>query len=114
MRARGDRKRKTENEAASGEGYHRPHCPRRTRKRCSHRKVEESDDIPGFEPHRYLAAPWGMQYLREGPRTSDCIFCSKIAAGDDEANLVLWRGPSMFVMMNLYPYSTGHIMIAPY
>lgn len=76
--------------------------------------MDESDDIPGFEPHRYLAAPWRMQYLRDGPRTSDCIFCSKIAAGDDEANLVLWRGPSVFVMMNLYPYSTGHIMIAPY
>jgi ATP adenylyltransferase len=76
--------------------------------------MDENDLVPNFEPHRYLSAPWRMQYLRDGLRSSECIFCSKIEAGDDEANLVLWRGPSVFAMMNLYPYATGHIMIAPY
>ncbi len=71
-------------------------------------------DFPNIEPKRYLAAPWRMQYLRDGQRSPDCIFCSKLDAGDDAANLVLWRGKSVFSMMNRYPYATGHIMIAPY
>ena len=70
--------------------------------------------LPNLEPRGYLAAPWRMQYLRDGLGSNECIFCSKVDAGDDEANLVLWRGPAVFVMMNLYPYATGHIMIAPY
>ena len=53
-----------------------------------------------------------MQYLREGVRSDTCIFCSK--HDNDEANLIVWRGKSVFVMLNLYPYATGHIMIAPY
>jgi ATP adenylyltransferase len=76
--------------------------------------MDDTDLPSNFEPHRYLSAPWRMRYLRDGTRTSDCIFCYKIEPGQDEANLVLWRGPSVFVMMNLYPYSTGHLMIAPY
>jgi ATP adenylyltransferase len=76
--------------------------------------MDDTEPLPDFEPHRYLAAHWRMQYLRNGVRSSECIFCTKIDGRDDEANLVLWRGPSVFAMMNLYPYSTGHIMLAPY
>ncbi|MEZ4532513.1 MAG: HIT domain-containing protein [Thermomicrobiales bacterium] len=76
--------------------------------------MDESDLLPNFEPHRYLSAPWRMRYLRDGVSVSGCVFCSKLEADDDENNLVLWRGDSIFVMMNLYPYSTGHIMLAPY
>jgi ATP adenylyltransferase len=76
--------------------------------------MNDAETPPDFEPHRYLSAPWRMQYLRDGIQSNECIFCSKIDSGDDEPNLVLWRGPGVFVMMNPYPYSTGHIMIAPY
>lgn len=55
-----------------------------------------------------------MRYLTDGVRPSGCVFCAKAASREDEDNLVLWRGENVFVMMNLYPYSTGHIMIAPY
>lgn len=55
-----------------------------------------------------------MTYLRDGQRSSECVFCSKRDAEDDADSLVLWRGPSVFIMMNLYPYATGHIMMAPY
>jgi ATP adenylyltransferase len=49
-----------------------------------------------------------------GERTTGCIFCDKPAAGDDRANLILHRGTDAFVIMNLYPYNTGHAMIVPY
>ncbi len=76
--------------------------------------MDDTEQIPEYQPHRYLSAPWRMQYLRDGLRSSDCIFCSKIESNDDAENLVLWRGPLVFIIMNLYPYATGHIMLAPY
>lgn len=43
-----------------------------------------------------------------------CIFCDKPRAGDDAGNLILRRGERAFVLMNLYPYNGGHLLIAPY
>jgi ATP adenylyltransferase len=43
----------------------------------------------------------------------ECIFCTKIAEKNDEKNFILERGALAFVIMNIYPYNTGHIMIAP-
>lgn len=43
-----------------------------------------------------------------------CIFCVKAAEASDEANLILYRGQFAFVLLNLYPYNSGHLMIAPY
>jgi ATP adenylyltransferase len=60
-----------------------------------------------------LWAPWRMDFIR-APRPEGCIFCEKPAQGADEENLILHRGPACFVLMNLYPYSNGHLMIAPY
>ena len=61
-----------------------------------------------------LWAPWRMEYIR-APETADgCIFCDKPAADDDRENLIVYRGQHAFVMMNLYPYNNGHVLIAPY
>lgn len=43
----------------------------------------------------------------------ECIFCTKLAEGEDRKNFILERGRLAFVIMNIYPYNTGHIMIAP-
>lgn len=43
-----------------------------------------------------------------------CIFCAKPAADDDEASLIVHRGERCFVILNLYPYTNGHLMVAPY
>jgi ATP adenylyltransferase len=44
----------------------------------------------------------------------ECIFCAKPAADDDEANLIVHRGQRCFVILNLFPYTNGHLMVAPY
>jgi len=60
-----------------------------------------------------LWAPWRMDYI-ETPKEEECIFCSKSKPEDDEKNLVLFRGRESYVLMNLYPYSNCHMLIAPY
>ena len=60
-----------------------------------------------------LWAPWRMRYIM-APKSDDCIFCTKPAAGDDSANLIVWRGDSAYVMLNAYPYNNGHLLISPY
>ena len=47
-------------------------------------------------------------------RDKGCIFCTKPDAGDDRESLILYRGETAFVIMNLYPYNTGHVMVAPF
>jgi ATP adenylyltransferase len=44
----------------------------------------------------------------------ECIFCAKPAVGDDEASLIVHRGERCFVILNLFPYTNGHLMVAPY
>ena len=69
-----------------------------------------------------LWTPWRMAYIRPSKKTtkskkpSGCIFCDKIKMSkrSDRKNLVLLRGERAFLMMNLYPYTNGHLMVAPY
>jgi ATP adenylyltransferase len=60
-----------------------------------------------------LWSPWRYRYLTSGaPGT--CIFCDKSREQRDEENFVLFRGRHNFVLLNLFPYTNGHLMIAPY
>jgi ATP adenylyltransferase len=59
-----------------------------------------------------LWAPWRLQYLK-GEKSSDCIFCSKPALADDEG-FIVHRGSSCYVILNAFPYTSGHVMVAPY
>jgi ATP adenylyltransferase len=70
------------------------------------------DDVAPGDPLR-LWAPWRMGYVGGGVAESGCLFCNRLAAGDDVRSLILYRGEHAFVMMNLFPYNTGHVMIAP-
>jgi ATP adenylyltransferase len=60
-------------------------------------------------------APWRMQYIgRARDGEEPCVLCEKPKQADDRVNLVLLRGRSNYVMLNLYPYNPGHLMVAPY
>ena len=58
-----------------------------------------------------LWAPWRLDYV-QGPAADRCIFCLDEPAHDQE-RLVLHRGEHCFIIMNRFPYSNGHLMVAP-
>lgn len=60
-------------------------------------------------------APWRMEFITSMKKKCSCIFCYKFKdlKQNDKSNLVLYRGKKSFILMNLYPYSNGHLMIAP-
>jgi len=60
-----------------------------------------------------LWAPWRMEYIK-APKTEGCILCDKPKETDDVKNYILYRGKKNFVILNLYPYNPGHLMVAPY
>jgi ATP adenylyltransferase len=62
----------------------------------------------------YLWSPWRYRYVSTARPDDECVFCHKAKGGDDEEELVVYRGQRNLVMLNLYPYTTGHLMIAPY
>jgi ATP adenylyltransferase len=58
-------------------------------------------------------APWRLEYIR-GPKDEGCIFCIARDGSDDRERFVVHRGERCFVLLNAYPYNSGHVMIAPY
>jgi ATP adenylyltransferase len=63
---------------------------------------------------KHLWAPWRMAYINTGDKQDGCIFCTHPAQGRDEDLFILHRSEHCFVMLNIYPYNNGHLMIAPY
>ncbi len=61
-------------------------------------------------------APWRLDYVKDASKDieEDCIFCAKPAQKDDAANLIVHRGQRCFVILNLFPYTNGHLMVTPY
>ena len=59
-----------------------------------------------------LFAPWRYEYLLSD-KSAGCIFCEAAASRDDEGSLVVFRGKRVFVVLNRYPYTNGHVMVAP-
>ena len=60
-----------------------------------------------------LWAPWRVEYIL-GEKPSGCIFCQKPKENRDAENFILYRGQSNFVLLNVYPYNPGHLLVAPY
>ena len=60
-----------------------------------------------------LWAPWRMEYIRAA-KPSDCFICQIIKETSDAENLILLRGEYTLLLMNRYPYNSGHLLVAPY
>lgn len=62
-----------------------------------------------------LYAGWRMQYVKRAEsiqKKRGCLFCLLRRAGDDEERLVLERGKNAYLLLNAYPYNSGHLMVA--
>jgi ATP adenylyltransferase len=66
------------------------------------------------DARRPLWAPWRIEYVEHTREPQRCIFCEPEQPVSDRTRLVLHRGQSAFVLMNRYPYSPGHLMVAPF
>ena len=61
----------------------------------------------------HLHAPWRMEYIG-GEKETGCLFCRVLdEPGRDIENLVVWRPPGAVVLLNRYPYTSGHLLVAP-
>ena len=62
----------------------------------------------------YLFTPWRYAYIVGADKPQACLFCELAKPGDDAARYVVHRGEHCLVVLNAYPYTNGHVMVAPY
>ena len=61
-----------------------------------------------------LWAPWRLSYIEKPTPHGGCFFVDLPAQTNDRENLILFLGKTAFVMLNGFPYTSGHLMVAPY
>jgi ATP adenylyltransferase len=64
----------------------------------------------------YLWTPWRYQYMEQvtSGKQPECIFCDAVSQNNDAETLIVCRGALTFVILNRFPYTSGHVMIVPY
>jgi ATP adenylyltransferase len=62
----------------------------------------------------YLWTPWRYRYIADAKNIVGCVFCHAAAANQDEETLIVLRGARNFIILNRYPYTSGHVMIVPF
>lgn len=62
----------------------------------------------------YLWTPWRMKYIQERHNYDGCIFCLAAQDNHDEENFIFYRGEHVFMILNSFPYTSGHVMCVPY
>ena len=61
----------------------------------------------------YLWTPWRFAFIT-GEKPSGCIFCNLAKLGDDEKARIVYRGQHCFIILNAFPYTSGHVMVVPF
>ena len=62
----------------------------------------------------FLFTPWRYAYISGANTPAGCLFCGLLPTKDDEKSLIVHRAKNCFVMLNAFPYTSGHVMIVPY
>ncbi|PYR60874.1 MAG: HIT family hydrolase [Acidobacteria bacterium] len=60
----------------------------------------------------HLWSPWRLAYINGASDATGCVFCDALTS-DEASSLILHRGPTCFVILNLFPYNSGHLMVVP-
>lgn len=61
----------------------------------------------------HIFSPWRMAYIQSEKSTTHCVFCSALGQEDSPENLIIYRGQNNFVILNRFPYTSGHLMVLP-
>jgi ATP adenylyltransferase len=62
----------------------------------------------------YLWSPWRYRYVSTAGPTDRCIFCEAVSANNDSETLIVHRARHCYAILNRFPYTSGHLMVAPY
>jgi len=62
----------------------------------------------------YITTPWREKYIKRAFKMKECIFCRALKQKTDREAYILYRGTQNFIVLNKYPYTPGHLMIAPF
>jgi ATP adenylyltransferase len=62
----------------------------------------------------FLFTPWRYAFVTSAEKASECLFCEVLRAGDDKKTFIVHRDKHCFVILNAYPYTSGHVMVVPY
>lgn len=62
----------------------------------------------------YLWTPWRYRYIADASKDDRCVFCDAASASDDEKTLIVFRGSKCFIILNRFPYTSGHVMVVPF
>lgn len=62
----------------------------------------------------HLWSPWRYKYIASAAPNAGCVFCRARDGKDDRESFVVWRGAQTFIILNIFPYTSGHLMIVPF
>jgi ATP adenylyltransferase len=62
----------------------------------------------------HIFAPWRKDFIEKKDKEPGCIFCSRVKSKPSADNLVIHKSKHSFILLNKYPYNSGHLMVAPY